>query len=234
MTRRELPSDPLDLLRRVAEPLPPPGAEERVASLLFARGLALAPTMDATPHAPAVAPEANGSIGRSAKHFLRWSLLPLVVGIVIGASGKRYLASQPKSVASAAAPLVVASAPLVTEPAVTASVSSTVAAPAVTESAPRPAASNLLAQERAVLDQARKKLALSEPEVALRSLELHLRRFPRGALAEEREAMRVQVLVLLGRAAQAKHAGDAFRARFPNSLMSSSVEAALAAAPPTP
>jgi hypothetical protein len=87
-----------------------------------------------------------------------------------------------------------------------------------------------LAEERALLDRARRQLASGEPARALSFLEEHGRRFAKGELAEEREAMWVNVLALLGRKEQAKARGDAFQARFPNSLMSANVRAALRAA----
>jgi hypothetical protein len=84
--------------------------------------------------------------------------------------------------------------------------------------------------ERDLLDRARRQLASDEPAQALAFLEQHARRFPRGQLSEEREAMWVNVLALLGRAGEAKVRGKAFEERFPRSLMGSSVRAAVRAA----
>ena len=52
----------------------------------------------------------------------------------------------------------------------------------------------------------------------------------RGALTEEREAMWVNVLVLLGRRDDARARREALQARFLNSLMGANVRAALRAA----
>ncbi|MFO0748969.1 MAG: hypothetical protein U1F43_25380 [Myxococcota bacterium] len=46
----------------------------------------------------------------------------------------------------------------------------------------------------------------------------HARRFARGALAEEREVLRIRALAASGRAADARSAADAFRARWPKSI----------------
>ena len=76
MKRRESPSGPIELLRRLVEPPPPAAVEERVAALLFTRGLALTPNIAATPNTPA-APVTSGSIRHFAERFLLWSLLLL-------------------------------------------------------------------------------------------------------------------------------------------------------------
>jgi hypothetical protein len=61
------------------------------------------------------------------------------------------------------------------------------------------AAGSTLAAELALLDGA-KRIRSSDPEAALVRLDQHQREFPTGALAPEREAMRVEVLCALGRA----------------------------------
>jgi len=47
----------------------------------------------------------------------------------------------------------------------------------------------------------------------------HVRRFPNGALAEEREALRVRCLVGAGRTSEARRAAAAFATRFPRSVL---------------
>jgi hypothetical protein len=54
---------------------------------------------------------------------------------------------------------------------------------------------------------------------ALTVLADHGRRFPRGHLAEEREALRVRSLLRSGRDAEAHRAAAAFSARFPRSVL---------------
>jgi hypothetical protein len=55
--------------------------------------------------------------------------------------------------------------------------------------------------------------------VALTLVAEHARRFPRGHLAEQREALRVRSLVGAGRADEAQRAAAAFAARFPRSVL---------------
>jgi hypothetical protein len=52
----------------------------------------------------------------------------------------------------------------------------------------------------------------------------HARRFPKGHLTEEREALRVRSLVALGRREEAHRAAAAFGARFPRSILLPRVE----------
>lgn len=61
---------------------------------------------------------------------------------------------------------------------------------------------------------------------ALALVQEHARRFPRGPLAEECEALRVESLVGAGRADEARRASRAFAARFPRSVLLSHIEAA--------
>jgi hypothetical protein len=55
----------------------------------------------------------------------------------------------------------------------------------------------------------------------------HTRRFPKGHLAEERDALRVRLLVGMGRAGEAKSAAADFAARFPRSVLLPRVREAL-------
>ena len=52
----------------------------------------------------------------------------------------------------------------------------------------------------------------------------HARRFPRGPLAEECEALRVESLLAAGHAGEARRAGAAFAARFPRSVLLPGIE----------
>jgi hypothetical protein len=88
-----------------------------------------------------------------------------------------------------------------------------------------------LGRERAVLDPARAALAAGEPARALERANRHLREFPGGILSEEREAIAINALVRLGKFGQATRRATAFRARYPRSLLTHSVDAAVAAVP---
>ena len=241
MTRRALPSDPLTLLRATADVAPPEAVAARLALRLASVVSASAgPAIAVGPSAPAAIPGPDWRV--LAGRFLRWSAAPLGVGIAIGASGQALLtgAARPaQSARSAASVAWVAPAPAVAPVGVAPPVPVEVSAEAAvvvtkptmsvgsTESSPP---RNTLVEERGLLDRARRELASDEPARALTFLEQHAQRFGRGQLSEEREAMWVNVLVLLDRKEEAKARGEAFQARFPNSLMGASVRAALRAA----
>jgi hypothetical protein len=164
---------------------------------------------------------------------LRWSLTPLGIGIAIGAGGQALLAGpqlrpQP-SIPTSQASAVASAAPPVPEAPVTPVVEAPVLAPPPLPLPPR----STLVDERMLLDRARRQLASDEPARALVFLEQHAQRFGRGELTEEREAMRINVLVRLGRKDEAIAGGEAFARRFPNSIMGASVRSALKAAEAT-
>ena len=94
-----------------------------------------------------------------------------------------------------------------------------------------PRAESALGRERALLDPARAALAAGDPAKALKQVKRHAREFPGGILSEEREAIAINALVSLGNYAQATKRAEAFRARYPKSLMTHSVDAAMAAVP---
>ena len=88
-----------------------------------------------------------------------------------------------------------------------------------------------LAAERTMLDVARTALARGNGGDALAAATRHEKRYPTGALAEEREAMAVQALVLLGRHDDARARGASFHQRFPGSVLAPAIDAALGAIP---
>jgi hypothetical protein len=75
------------------------------------------------------------------------------------------------------------------------------------------------ALELKLLQPARAAVARGDFSSALAPLADHERRFPKGQLAEEREALRVQALSGLGRTEEASRAAQAFRERFPASVL---------------
>ena len=78
-----------------------------------------------------------------------------------------------------------------------------------------------------LIDTARTALARGLPDDALSATELHAKRFPRGRLAEEREAIAVQALVAKGDAALARARAERFRRAFPDSLFRATVDRAV-------
>ncbi|HVV52239.1 MAG TPA: hypothetical protein VHO06_21395 [Polyangia bacterium] len=102
-------------------------------------------------------------------------------------------------------------------------------APTMTRSArpPRiPTSADPFTAELELLQRAQAAYARRDLSEALTVVAEHARRFPRGHLAEEREALRVRLLVRMGRAAAAKRAEADFAARFPRSVLLPRVEGA--------
>jgi len=236
---RELEDEARALLRPVREP-PPVGAEVKARAR---RRLALALPMGGgggggggggTP-----LPAAKG-LGRAlAARVPAWSLLAsfLAGGAVVMLASPRPTASVvivPAALTeaappSASAPLPIPVAPaVIVVPAVVPSVVRPPTVPAPASTAPAASAragSDGLEAERSLLDVARTALGRGDGGNALRATEEHGRRFPRGILAEEREAMSIQALRLLHRDDDAQARLERFRGRFPTSLIRPALEA---------
>ena len=88
-----------------------------------------------------------------------------------------------------------------------------------------------LSAERALLDDARTALAAGDAARALARLDEHVRRFPKPRLAEEREALAVQALVLLKRYDEARERAARFKASAPNSLFLPAIDTSLSSIP---
>jgi hypothetical protein len=98
----------------------------------------------------------------------------------------------------------------------------------VAESAPhRIRSSQPRANERALVDAARFALARGDTDAGLASVDAHRRRFPRGVLAEERDATEIQLLLRAGRREGARERARAFLEQYPTSLMRGTAQAAL-------
>lgn len=79
--------------------------------------------------------------------------------------------------------------------------------------------------EQAQLDVARAALVQSRAAAALEALASHRRQFPKGQLAEERDALEVQALWKAGRDADARAKGAAFRKAHPDSIFGPVIDA---------
>ena len=95
---------------------------------------------------------------------------------------------------------------------------------------PAPAPSTLAA-ERTLLETARTALTRGNASEALDALSRHERLFAHGELAEERESLRVQALLLAGRREEARAAAQRFEAKYPKSLSIAAVRASLSESP---
>lgn len=175
------------------------------------------------------------AIGLSAK-AIPWIVLAFAAGGGAGAAIHASL-SAPPTPAPVVAPATTSAPP--PPPPSSASVpvltpSDLPTAPTTAPPPPRPTASAApstssdvdLASERALVDRARTALQRRQAESALEALDAHAARFPRGRLAEEREALAVQALAQAGRAADAKRRADAFRKAYPNSIFGPAVDLA--------
>ncbi len=88
-----------------------------------------------------------------------------------------------------------------------------------------------LSEEAALIDQARTALLKNNLEGAGEALAQHQAKFPSGRMVEEREVMGIQVLLGLGKEAEARAAGERFRRLHPSSLLAPTVEAIFERAP---
>jgi HAMP domain-containing protein len=80
-------------------------------------------------------------------------------------------------------------------------------------------ARELYALELKVLQPARVAVAAANFTRALSAIAEHARHFPKGQLAEEREALRIEALAGLHHTEEARRAAAAFSARFPGSVL---------------
>ncbi len=84
-----------------------------------------------------------------------------------------------------------------------------------------------LTRERELLESARGDLTEHRFDAALQKIERHVREYPSGRLAPEREALAVQALVGASRYDEARQRGADFAARFPRSMFRTVVDATL-------
>lgn len=159
--------------------------------------------------------------------------------------GSRWLRSEPptprevavqapvlarESVPSVAAPVMAVAA----RESVAADVNVVPASPVREVVAARPTASpraqeeNTLAAELALLGRAHAALSRGDFAGAESALGSHARRYPRGSLVHEREALRVQCLAAGGDRAAAEAARQRFHRRFPESVLGATVDRAVA------
>jgi hypothetical protein len=93
------------------------------------------------------------------------------------------------------------------------------------------AATGDVAAEVRLLDQAHTAMRAGDAERALDLLEDHGRRYPRGALGEERDAARIAALCALGRTAEARDATDRFLRAAPQSPQAGPLRASCGGSP---
>lgn len=222
----------------------PADAKERVYGALLATLAAAATTTAAAAVAPLDGSAPAGTLlpasapllaGLSSAKGLALAAGIWLIGAATGAA--LYSALHPQEVrivyVDRPAPPSTVVAPLA-ESAPSASASSVPLASAIDPSSKRVATVTVgpvsqLARERALLDLARADAARGEPTLSLSETEQHRSQFPRGKLAEEREALAIRALHSLGRTDEARARAQAFRLAYPNSFLTPAIDSALSA-----
>jgi hypothetical protein len=216
----------LDVEREI--PAPPVGLSE---SLLSSLTLRLTPAS-----APARAPVASGPGAPWWAAKLGVAALSVAAAVGIGRTVVARLQHRPELRVEHPLPVDSPPPPLMRAPAPAPALPPPPAAAAPHEPAARfvkraPAVEEDLAAERAQLESARRALLQRDYAAALLAVDSHAARFPRGALAEERESLRIQAMAGAGRRDEAAQLADRFRTRYPASIFGPAVDAALKRAP---
>jgi hypothetical protein len=102
-------------------------------------------------------------------------------------------------------------------------------APARPSGAPTP--ENTLLGERVVLDRARAALGRGDGSLALAETDAHAHRYPQGLMAEEREAIAIQALLLVARYDDARQREASFEQKYPRSMLLQAVRASVQSIP---
>ena len=195
---------------------PSPADRERVFLALQARLGDAAMLATGLAQAPQATGAATAAVSAARSKFIKWGW----VGPTVLVAGGLWLGPRLRHGGEQAVPAPSASAPNVQPSAVSGANSAAEAVSSAPELvAPSPSALNAgtgssragdaqkvaprsrdgLAEEVALLSRAETELHAGRPAKALLVLAEHQRKFPRGALAEERTAARIQALCALGR-----------------------------------
>lgn len=185
--------------------------------------------------APQPIPPGGPGRASQATNPASWSKAPwwaVAAALLVGVGAGRLSAPAPKTIVQTI-PIEVRSEPPATAP--TAEVPAPMAAgtvanvpSAATALATNRTATNAvvatkatgnLAAERRLLAVARTALGRSNGADALASCNEHERQFPKGELAEEREAIAIQALVQSQRAGEARDRANRFRQSYPKSIL---------------
>ena len=204
----------------------------RVQSLLAARlgAGAFAPEQPDT-GAP---PSSATGLGMASKIIIGVSIVGVIAG---GALLSRRAPESPQMLSAVLRTVLPTARPVEEPPIVPESlpVQQAPAASAPRERAPRTAASApSVADEVQILTRAYSSLKGGDANQALNELDQHARRFPNGALAEERAAERVLALCQLGRLDEARADAAKFFARYPNSPQGGRVRGSCGGSSETP
>lgn len=227
----------LEALLATGRPLPrqPDAVRQRVLARAT-EAAALAPTPLPRSESATRAP-AFRHVAMAAGAALAVGIAGTVYALDGGGSRLEPAASTPVVAAPAArstdasAPRMAASpgAPVPLPPAAASSRKEAAAAPDIERPSRRPraggAGDETYDAELGLMRSAHNAYASHEFANALVLVSEHARRFPRGLLAEEREALRVRCLLAAGRSAEAQRAAADFLRRFPRSVLVPRIEA---------
>jgi len=175
------------------------------------------------------APASKGKISSLGAKFAKAALLVAALGGIALAAQRATRSSESSRPSPAATPVAPPSAPSVVtsvgagpepvdaQPSDTAPVDT---APSDTRPAPiepRRAAASQLLEESAALLEARAALRSGDASRALTLLEQARRKFPRGGLGQEREALTIEALARTGQSAKARLRAEKFLHAYPQS-----------------
>jgi len=218
VTRLELGSDAQSLVNAGRGALRPTSADRlrNLEALRHRIGDFSGVQHGSPPAAPAPAPATPGLSAKA----LAWTAGALglggtVIALSLGAhgSGPAPAAPPPAITATPTAVAPTATAPEATAPTVPPTVTT-----AETRSATARRTSDSLAEEVSILSRAETELHSGRPANALALLDEHQRKFPRGALTQERIAARIHALCALGRVSEAEASLSRLRRVSPGSL----------------
>jgi len=240
-----------ELLRaEKARPGPPAEAAERLSARL-AQSLGLPPGLgDGVPAAPGPSfgpsPARPGFVRRTLAGASRRGLATFLVGAAVGAASYgtvEHLRSQPAAPVrevlvlaepapappSTLAPAAADGPPAATEPVRPAAV--TAGRGREAEPGMPDARDRRLRAERKLVEMARSALARGHVDGALAALRSHMRSYPNGQLAEERDSLLVQALAAKREFAQARERAVRFHKQHPGSLFGPVVDEAVRSIP---
>ena len=235
-----LDPDPMDPLlerliesERLGEDVPPDLDRQMLESVLA--GAAMGPASPAQPAPPTTSSAPTATLARTGRVRALLHVGTFVAGGLVGSVVtarmlpthtrvvvREVLREVPVAVQPRSTPADAGASPMapVALPRVTAPSGTRPPEPVVRVRAPGPPDAgprfDLQAEEQ-LLDAARAALQGGNYRESWAAIQEHERRFPRGQLAERREALGVRALVALGRTEEARRRADAFRARYPDS-----------------
>jgi|LNFM01.1.fsa_nt_gb hypothetical protein len=243
----ELPEDIRGLLRGEQQEIAPPAdARGAVLDRVFA-SVGLAPAPHTSPPPPTVG-ATTATAAAASNTLISWVVGALVTAAALGGGAMLYGSRRADTIAPTTAPRRVeapapaqphASPPQAQEPprAVVRTVAGDASAgtvASVTAGDPssqrrRPAAPAAespedLAEEQQLLSAAQRALTQRDTSAALDAVRAHSRRFARGALAEERDALEIRALLLGEREREARALAERFRRRYPDSVFIATIE----------